>query len=91
MAHWIKPDGPPIEVHPKNGRDFQLEEIREFLEGGYMEVVTLPSDQYMVVDEDGKRKQLAYNSLATTVAQHVLQHGDYIAGPALVCRKGEIL
>lgn len=51
--------------------------------GGYFEAVRLTnSDHIMFVDEEGKIKQLAPNTLATSIAH--IGGFDVIAGPALV-------
>jgi hypothetical protein len=57
-----------------------------------IEIVYLSRKKIMVIDEEGKLTDKAYNSKATRVAH---QHGaiapfDYIAGHALVCDSKEV-
>jgi len=89
MAQWIKTDGTITEVEPANGKDFSLIEVKRFIGGGYVEVIGV-RDGLMLLDEDGKRKQLPVNELATAVALPVLQRGDFIVGDVLVCKRGQI-
>lgn len=67
MAHIIKTDGTIIEVQPKNGTDFQLEELQAVVEG-YIQIVRLDNDKVMVVNEEGKF-QCEWNGAATTIAK----------------------
>lgn len=53
MAQIIKTDGTTIEVEPKNGTDFQLEELQAVVEG-YIQVIHIGDGEVMVVNEDGK-------------------------------------
>jgi hypothetical protein len=76
------------EVKPKNGKDFQLEEMREYIGGGYIEIVTCHDRQrLMVLDEEGKLKGLPVNILASTIYGNPY---DVICGDVLVCQKNQI-
>lgn len=83
-AKIIKVSGEVIEVTPKNGTDFSLEEMQKIV-GGWIE--TIGNDkQIMVLNEDGKCKDFPYNKVATEIA--IKEFGlfaDYIAGDVLVC------
>lgn len=48
MAKWIKTNGEIVEVQPKNGTDYSLEELQGFV-GGYIEIITLGNIGLMVV------------------------------------------
>lgn len=90
MAKLYKTTGEIIEVEPKNGSDFSLEELQSFV-GGSIEVVPLTDGEYMVVNEEGKLRNLPYNSTATKVYNDALDwEGDWIVGDALVCRETQI-
>lgn len=59
------PDGSHKPVSPKNGTDFSLEELRAIV-GGYIEVIYLPdSIHIMVINEEGRVKNLPRNEKAT--------------------------
>lgn len=79
-----------VEVQPKNGTDFQLEELQDYI-GGYIEIVRLNGDEIMVIDEEGKLKNLPFNVGATLVFNE--RSGimdDIIVGNALVCKTEEV-
>lgn len=87
----IKPDGEKQEVNPKNGTDFSLEELQGFV-GGYVQILHMGRGELMVVNEEGKIKNLPLNKDATAVAhwRGRLLEGDYIVGPVLICHKSQI-
>lgn len=90
MAKLYKATGEIIEVEPKNGSDFSLEELQSFV-GGPIETVPLTDEEYMIVNEEGKLRNLLYNSAATKIYNEALDwDGDWIVGDALVCRKTQI-
>ena len=83
MARWIKESGETIEVKPKNGTDFSLEELQGFV-GGYIEIIGHGKDGLMVVNEEGKLDGLPLNTTASLMA------GQTIVGNVLVCKANEI-
>jgi hypothetical protein len=85
QAYIIKVSGEKIPVEPKNGSDFQLDELKAAIGGGYIETVPLPQDRIMVVDEDGKRK-----GMATNVSASELYRTDWIVGDVLVCGRNQL-
>jgi hypothetical protein len=88
IAKLIQPDGQVIPVEPKNGTDFQIEELNEMV-GGYIEIVRPPSQQgaIMVINEEGKLKGLPFNLLATMTANLA---GDHIVGNAVLCGPDQV-
>lgn len=76
---------------PKNGTDYQLEELKEAIGGGYIEIcqLNLFPDSVMVIDEDGKNKGLPFNEMATAIYNRLPR--DCIVGDALVCKRSQIL
>lgn len=89
MAHIYYANGEIKEVTPKNGTDFQLEELQEIV-GGYIWVIGLKGDteqRIMVMNEEGKLKGLLMNEKATELAQgfDAISQIDYIVGDVLVC------
>lgn len=87
----IKPDGEKQEVNPKNGTDFSLEELQGFV-GGYVQILHMGRGELMVVNEEGKLKNLPRNRDATALAYYKgrLFKGDYIVGTVLICHKSQI-
>ena len=67
MATLIKIDGTQREVSPKNGTDFQLEELYNLLSCHYVDIVRLATPgQIMIIDEEGKLKRDAILNDAAT-------------------------
>lgn len=91
MARIIKTNGEIIPVEPKNGTDFQLNEMQEIV-GGYIQLVYLMNDEgeVIVMNEDGKFAGLPVNDKATELAAKRLFQGDYIVGDVLVCKTEQI-
>lgn len=85
-AKLLKTDLSVIDVVPKNGTDFQLDELREFV-GGYIEIVDLRNGQILVINEEGKLNDLPINALATNCIDLAFQGmmNDIIVGDALLC------
>jgi len=83
MARWIKADSKVSQVHPKNGTEFSLDEMRDFV-GGHLEAVKLTSKEVMYVNEDFVGLQLPINATATEVLH---QHRPDITYP--IC--GDVL
>lgn len=66
-AQILYPDGTSKEVQPANGRDFQLKELQDIVEG-HIEIVPLKDGRIMVIDEEGKLKDYPRNAQATKLA-----------------------
>lgn len=87
----IQPDGSQREITPLNGTDFQLDELKEFIGAGLIEVLTLTdsagAQSIMVLDEEGKLKDLPLNFQATKTALvcGAIPLDDYLVGPVLWC------
>lgn len=84
----IHADGTERPLAPANGTDFTLEELKEAIGGGHIEIVWLDGTrELMVCDEEGKLKSLAPNSRATLLArsQRAIESHDYVCGDVLVC------
>ena len=76
MAQIIKATGERIKVKPKNGTDFQLDELKDFV-GGYIEIVRLKAGKILVVNEDGMIYNLPFNYEATELAYRMI-FGDVL-------------
>lgn len=88
MAHIYYANGEIKEVTPKNGTDFQLEELQEIV-GGYIWVIELKRDteQRILVINYEKLKGLQMNEKATDLAHKFNAIPPYcnIVGDVLVC------
>jgi len=57
--------------------------------GGYIEIISLGGGYYMIINEEGKIKDLPANYIATTIARHhnAIFDKDYIAGNAIIIQE----
>ena len=81
----IKVDGSVEVVDPENGNDFSLEELKSYV-GGYIEALYgAGHDVYMILNEEGKLKDLPVNPLATEIFRTDFGGGqDYIVGDVII-------
>ena len=89
MAKIIKINGTQIEVEPKNGKDFKLDELKAIVRG-WIEIVFLPNDRLMVVNEEGKPLGLPVNEQATRIYTDAFGYHDEIVGDVLICDRNQI-
>ena len=90
MAEIIKTNGTRQSVQPANGTDFTLKEMQAIV-GGDIELVFLNETEIMVVNEEGKINDLAYNSATTRIfKENHPSVSDYIVGDVLVCDNKQI-
>ena len=89
-ARLLKFSGDVMEIEPKNGTDFKLDELHKHLQCSLVEVININKDDIMVVDDEGKLKaNNVINVNATMLAQEnqAITSWDYIAGDAIVCNR----
>ena len=89
-AKLLKASGEVMEIEPKNGTDFKLDELYKHLKCSLVEVINLNQDDIMVVDEEGKwASNNVINVNATRLAQEnqAIIFWDYIVGDAIVCNR----
>jgi hypothetical protein len=84
QALWIKADGTRLEVAPKNGRDFQLDELQKMV-GGSIELACTVDGRYLVANEEGLLIGLPVNALATELYEY--GYHAPIVGDVVVCDK----
>lgn len=90
MAKFIKVDGSEIQVVPKNGKTFTGEELREYV-GGWLEMIRLPSQEWLVLDEEGKLKGKPVNQRGTLLGRACGTNPcDQVVGDILICSVSEI-
>lgn len=84
MATLYKVDRTEQEVSPKNGTDFQLDELYELIGCKLVEIIHLGEGYILVVDEEG-----AINGSELNVdVSYAL--GSQIFGNALYCKESEV-
>ena len=86
-AFTINTNGQIKQVAPSNGRDFNLDELRDFV-GGWIQIINLRDGYLMVVNEEGKRVGLSVNAEASKIYGNPY---DFIVGNVLVCQKDQIV
>ncbi len=84
MAKLLKTSGEIEEISPRNGKEFELEELQKMV-GGYIEVVRpLTGKGFLVLNEEGLRMKLAPNGAASML------YGRPIVGDVVFCEPGEM-
>lgn len=91
MAIFIKVSGEHMEISPRNGKQFELEEAQSLV-GGYIQIISIGYGEVMVLDEEGKLKGKKENRIATIMAKDkkAIFQSDYIVGDVIVCKNSEI-
>src|SRR5437773_11510633 len=69
MATILYPDGRSEERQPANGRNFQLKELQEIVEG-HIENVPTKDGRIMICNEESKLEGLQRNEQATTLIDY---------------------
>lgn len=90
MATLIKADGTIQEIKPKNGTDFQLEELQIYVDG-YIDIVNLHNGKILVINDNGKNFY-SVNHRVTEIAHanNAIFPFDYIAGDVVLCEDEEV-
>ena len=72
--------------------DPTLEQAQEFV-GGYVEGITFPNGDYLIINEEGKLKSLPVNEEATklwrstfTEDKYAFGFDDFVVGPAILIK-----
>lgn len=82
-----------VEVQPKNGKTFELEEMYKMLGCDMIEIVDLKNGEILIIDEEGKFKEHPIrNTIATNIARnhHAIWPMDEIVGDVLLCKLEEV-
>jgi hypothetical protein len=77
-AELIKIDGTRTTIVPKNGTDFTLSELYNYIDCDMIEVVRV-GKRILVVDESGLLKRKSKNATASMLAS------NYIVGDVVLC------
>ncbi len=89
MAKIYKANGEVLDIEPKNGRDFQLEELQAIV-GGLIQIIEISDTEIMVINEEGKLENLSLNEQATAIYQKQVYEEDFIVGDVLICKDKEV-
>lgn len=89
MAKIIQANGETIDVNPQNGNDFKLAELQTIVDG-YIEIIWLPNEEIMVINEEGKLIGLPINNEATKIYHDAFGFNDVIVGDVLLCSKSQV-
>jgi hypothetical protein len=97
VAVLLKANGASETVSPASGPAFTLSELQAFV-GGYIEIVRAPfvlidtqEQTWLVLNEDGKREQLAVNYKATALYHQAGgARDDRIVGDVLLATHTEV-
>ena len=84
-ASMILPNGEVDSISLPEDEEARLRQLQELV-GGYIEVVALPGERHMVINENGKDGPHMINHTATTIAHEAeaIMPTDYIAGVAVI-------
>ena len=70
-----------------------LKDAQTFV-GGYVEGISFPNGDYLIINEEGKLEQLPVNDEATklwrttfTADKYLWGHDDFVVGPAILIKK----
>ena len=73
-----------------------LKSAQDFV-GGYVEGITFPNGDYLIINEEGKLMGLPLNPEATTLWRthftketHAFGYDDFVVGPAMVIQKNAL-
>ena len=81
----------------KNSKDEpSLKEAQEFV-GGYVEGITFPNGDYLIINEEGKLKNLPLNPEAPALWRatfdndnYITGRNDFVVGPAILIKKAAL-
>lgn len=88
IAKLYKTNDELVEITPKNGTDFTIEELHEHIGCNLIEVLWLnDGKRIMVIDEEGKLDGAQFNYYATIIAENfgAICMPDIIKGNAIIC------
>ena len=85
VATVILPDGEIDSLSLPEDEEARLHQLQDLV-GGYIEVVALPGERHMVINENGKDGPHMINHTATAIAHEAeaIMPTDYIAGVAVI-------
>lgn len=90
MATLIKTDGTQQQIQPKNGTDFQLDELQKYVDGN-IDTINLRNGEILVINDNGK-DFYPTNKTATEIAHkhNAIFYYDWIDGDVILCKNEEV-
>lgn len=76
-ALFIKAGGGTIKITPENGVFFTLKELQNYV-GGYIELLLTNDNRTMIVNEEGRLKNLEVNEEASKLTESIIIVGDVV-------------
>jgi hypothetical protein len=90
MAKLYKCDGTVKDVEPKNKKDgFGLQELYNLIGCRLVELVYLPNDEIIIVDEEGLVNDSELNFKITQIARQKSGYQYTLFGNAILCKSEE--
>lgn len=90
MAKLYKCDGTVKDVEPKNKKDgFELQELYNLIGCRLVELVYLPNDEIIIVDEEGLVNDSELNVKITQIARQKSGYQYTLFGNAILCKSEE--
>ena len=85
-----------LQIIEDSKHDPDLKAAQEFV-GGYVEGITFPNGDYLIVNEEGKLMNLPLNPEATTLWRATFDNDnfvtgrkDFVVGPAILIKKAAL-
>ena len=82
-----------LQIIENSKHEPNLEAAQEFV-GGMVEGITFPNGDYLIINEEGKLRNLPLNSEATmmwratfTKDKYLFGYDDFVVGPAILIKK----
>ena len=96
METKINTDAAEFKIIEDSKDEPDLKAAQDFV-GGYVEGITLPNGDYLIVNEEGKLKDLPLNPEATALwkatfdnDQYITGRNDFVVGPAILIKKAAL-
>ena len=96
METKINTDAAEFKIIEDSKDEPSLKQAQEFV-GGYVEGITFPNGDYLIINEEGKLMGLPLNPEATALWRETFDNDNYITGrkdfvvgPAILIKKGAL-
>ena len=93
METKINTDAAEFKIIEDSKDEPSLKEAQEFV-GGYVQGITFPNGDYLIINEEGKLKGLPYNPEASALWKatfdndnYITGRKDFVVGPAILIKK----
>ena len=96
MEKKINTDAAEFKIIENSKDEPDLKAAQEFV-GGYVEGITFPNGDYLIINEEGKLMNLPLNPEATTLRKATFDNdnfitgrNDFVVGPAILIKKAAL-